>query len=386
MRQIPLRQEFLWLAPFLCIALIAFGLFRPLPHFAPPAHSRTIMGSDGVQVQIALPFRGLSLVPAHCAACFLEETRSPDTVAYAGNFVARQRFAKDLMSQIYPEVLKKDSLWGSDLMHNSMSPFPELESLLAFDPGVYIGCRAPTALMRSIGLPVLTSGSTCGGKQKLMSCPGSPVPSRWSYYPEGPLFIPLLVEYDLIGHPELAEARIASYCQVISDLQHELEPSTLAYRPRVLMEGEYKGDFSRVGVVDAATERRIPGDDAERVLIMDPDMIFINGINTSPQQFMNDPQRKGLKAVWNRRVYKWEQGGITYKPAGIRWLAEIVHPERLLPKTRQLLRDRMMNEFDYRLSDEQIDKMLNVEENLGSAGAERFTSNYQTTNYQRSTK
>jgi hypothetical protein len=40
----------------------------------------------------------------------------------------------------------------------------------------------------------------------------------------------------------------------------------------------------------------------------------------------------------------------------------------------------MMSEFGYRLSDEQIDTMLNVDENSGSAGAERFTRDYQHSN------
>lgn len=47
------------------------------------------------------------------------------------------------------------------------------------------------------------------------------------------------------------------------------------------------------------------------------------------------------------------------------------------PRVRQLLRDRFLSEFDYRLSDDQIDDILNVEENRGLPGMDRFERNYQ---------
>jgi ABC-type Fe3+-hydroxamate transport system substrate-binding protein len=379
-------REALWLAPYLCIALIALGLLRPLPHFPVPAHSRTVKGSDGVSVQVAQPLRGIAFAPPSVPDAYLEDTHSPELLVYVGVASGRKWFANGMMSWVYPEVLKNDSLWNAKLFRSTSNPFAEIETPLAYDPSVYLGCGSPVIQMRSVGLPVLTSGSTCGGHQKLLMCPGSPVPPVWFHYPEGPLFIPLRVDADLIGHPELADPKISSYCESLDELQGELQPSTLAIRPRVLMVGEYKGDFPRAGVIDVTAERKIPGDDAERVLIMDPDMIFINGFNASPREFMDDPRRQGLKAVRDRRVYKWAHGGIAYKPAGIRWLAEIAHPERLQPKVRQLLRDRVVSEFGYRLSEEQIDLLLHVNENSSSMGTERFTRYDQTTSEQGSSK
>jgi hypothetical protein len=177
---------------------------------------------------------------------------------------------------------------------------------------------------------------------------------------------------------------MASYCRVIADLQQELQPATLFHRPGVLMQGEYGGDFARTGVVNIELERKIPGDDAERLLILDPEMIF--SARGDPRKFMEDSIWQGLKAVQERRVYKWTQYGLTYKPIQIRWMAELVHPERLQPKARQMLRDRVISEFGYRLSDEEIDRVLNVEENSGSAGAERFTRDYRTESWREGSK
>ena len=373
--KLKLLREVVWMVPFLCIALVAFGLFRPQPHIPSPEHSRTVMSSDGVPVRIALPFRGVAIAPNYSAGWLLEDTLSPDLLLYAGNSEAREVFAKSLMGQIFPEVSQNDNLWGASLFQHSSSPFVELETLLAYDPGVYLGCAGPRDLMRNLGLPVLNSRGSCGvGKKPIFACAGSSPSNYWAYYPEGPLFIPLKVDLDLAGHPEQAQARMASYCRVITDLQQELQPATLANSPHVLMSGEYGGDFARTGVVNIELERKIPGDDAERILIMDPDMIF--AARGDPRKFMRDPTWQGLKAVQERRVYKWTQYGLTYKPIQIRWMAELVHPERLQPKARQMLRDRVISELGYRLSDEEIDKVLNVEENSGSAGAERFTRDY----------
>ena len=369
-------REVLWLAPYLGIALFALGLLRPLPHLTAPANSRTVIGSDGVPVQIKQPLRGIAFAPPSIPDGYLEDTHSPQLLVYIGNDVERKWFARGPMSWVYSQVLMNNNLWDAKLFRSTGSPYVELETPLVYNASVYLGCGTPVDLMRSVGLPVLTSGSTCGGPKKMLSCPGSPAPPFWSYYPEGPLFIPLRVHTDLIGYPELRNPKMSSYCASLADLQKELQPATLAIRPRALMVGGYKSDFVRAGMLDVTAGQKIAGDDEERVLIMDPDMIFITGTNASPRGFMSDPRHQGLKAVRDRRVYKWIHGGITYKPAEIRWLAEVAHPECLQSKVRQLLRDRMFSEFGYTLSEDQIDQLLNVRENSSSAGAERFTRDY----------
>jgi hypothetical protein len=90
-----------------------------------------------------------------------------------------------------------------------------------------------------------------------------------------------------------------------------------------------------------------------------------------------------LKAVRERRVYwrpsipEWWAGGLTFKPILMRWMAELAHPDRLQPRVRQILRDRMVSEFGYRFSDDQIDQQLHVAENADSVGTERFTRDAQ---------
>jgi ABC-type Fe3+-hydroxamate transport system substrate-binding protein len=384
MMRFSFRRELVWLAPFLCVAFLAAGLLRPLPHFPLPANYRTVADAGGTPVHIALPFRGIALAPNSFANSYLENTRSPGLLVYADK-------PGGVMSWVYPELLKKDSLWNTKLFAKTDSPYTDVERLLAFDPSVLVGCGGPQDLVVRIGLPVFN----CGGSDDLrrrrglpdltskVGCgtPSDPMQNRYGkrrgYYTEGGLFSGVRTYSALIGHPEFAEPRVDAYCQAVADLREELQPSTLTSRPQVLAEGESPGNLPRAGIIDAAMVRKIPGDDAESLLVMNPDMIFLP--QGTPRDFMRDPRWQGLRAVRDRRVYRrpglmeWWAGGLTFKPLVIRWMAEVAHPERLQPKVRQILRDRMLSEFGYRFTEGQIDQQLHVADNADSAGTQRFT-------------
>jgi len=243
-RSVALRQEILWLVPFLCLAGIALSLLRPLPRFPLPEHYRTAVDGGGVPVHMAFPFRGIALAKNSFANSYLEDTRSPELLVVADK-------PSGVMSWVYPEVLKKESLWNTRLFLKTDSPYTEVENLLAFDPSVYVGCGGPPDLVRRIGLPVFN----CGGSPALrkrsglpdlkskVGC-GSPPDAMESHYPasyvkgggyysESYLFPGLRLYSALVGHPEQAEPRIDAYCQLVAELQQELQPSALAYRPRV---------------------------------------------------------------------------------------------------------------------------------------------------------
>jgi hypothetical protein len=393
-------RELLWLAPFFCIALIALSLLRPLPHFPLPAHYRTVVDGGGTPVHIALPFRGIALATNSFPSGYLEATRAPELLVYAGKPSDRGMLALNAMNWIYPEVVKNDRLWNTRLFKNTSSPYSEIEALLAYDASVLLGCGGPADFVHRIGLPVYGCGGSAAQRMR-MGLPdlrskegcGTPPDAMRShypksylnggYYPEGYLFPGLRLTTELIGRPEQAEPRIDAYCKSIDDLRQELQPDTLSYRPTAQLLGESAGNAPRAGMVDAEALRIIPGDDAEHMLILDPDMIFL--VTGSPQEFDRDPRWQTLQAVQNRRVYRrpgqleWWATGLTFKPVEVRWLAEVAHPDRLQPKVRQLLRERVMSEYGYRLSDDQMDQILHVADNSGAVGTERFTRNYQAT-------
>jgi len=92
-----------------------------------------------------------------------------------------------------------------------------------------------------------------------------------------------------------------------------------------------------------------------------------------------------MKAVQEKRVYRMpgtssaDLAIMQFRPLWTRWMAEIAYPDRMQPRLRQLLRESFMHEFGYRLSDDQIDVLLRVDENKDSVGYERFERNFGTT-------
>jgi iron complex transport system substrate-binding protein len=381
-------RELLWLGPFACIALVALGLLRPLPSFAPPARSRIVMDAAGRSVQIEVPYRGTAITWwGSFPNWYLQHTHAPETVLYAGGSRDRAFFSNNIMSWVYPQVVKNDRLWKDNAIAAGRGPYVEVESLLAFDPGAYIGAGSsggPLPLLRRVGLPVV---HTWDPHRKL----------------EEGMFEPARIESALVGHPERGEAMISRYRQSFAELNQELKPSTLSNHPRILMMGDFvrdkihlsvvgpKGMYSevyypRVGVANAAIGFMSTTMDAERILAMDPDIVFLYGSNNGPipmqgpESFLQDPRWKGMKAVRDRRVYRLPSGdapgNLLCGPILARWMAEIAHPDQLQPRTREALRKIIEDDFGYRLNDDQIDIVLHMNENSDQPGYERFTRNY----------
>lgn len=388
-------QEFTWSVPFLCIALIVLGLLRPKPT-APPQqpNGRIVIDAEGAKVNVEEPFRGIVLTwGAWTVNGYLMNTKSPESVMNAGGPVARHWFdVRGWMSKVYPQVLRDDKYWNVRFGDEIQRTKGEIETLYAFNPGAFLGNGGQFGMvpfLRRAGLPVL---SLCDYRAV----------KDWDECS----YSTARVETSLIGHPEAGEALIARYKQAFADIKKELKPETLGKQPRMLLMSSSREDWSflyltrvhssfqlylpRAAVENASIGNTGEGIDAERILAMDPDIIILYGLpndpnpRESPQEFLHDPRWRGLKAVRERRVYRMAGGGslsgLVFEPIDVRWLAEVAHPDRLEPRVRQILRDRFFTEFNYHLSDDQIDKYLNVEENRGMLGAERFEKDDQAIN------
>ncbi len=374
-------REFIWLAPFLCVALMALALLRPQPEFSSPVQGRTVVDASGARVRIALPYRGTALAWSALLREYLHDTRAPETLLTPGH-ADREYFSKEVMSWIYPQLLKRNSLWDAKAASYGRGANAEVESLMALDAGAYLGTKGGCVpLLQRIGLPALYG--TFGWKTE-----------------DERFFKQARVETAVIGHPERGEELIATYCRAFADLERELQPATLKGRPRVLLFGGSARDghvlyvrstrhshqiyVLRAGLKNASEGWTGESEDAERILAMEPDIIFLMERSRDPetvQEFMRDPRWRGLKAVKERRVYRIpgtssaDLAIMQYRPLWTRWMAEIAYPERMQPKLRVMLRDSFVHEFGYRLTDDQIDVLLRIDENKGSVGYERFSRN-----------
>jgi hypothetical protein len=366
-----LIKELFWLVPFVSIALIAGGTLRRPPVFPVPAESRMIVDAEGVNVAVPTPFRA---IVGYGGSDFLETSHAPEILLKAGNFHDRDFwFASGLMSRIYPQVLKDDDLWSCP---------SDLESLLAQDVGATYFFGGPLgSSLRHIGLAVITRGWRPKSRDDL-------------------IFTATRLENAALGDRERGETFIAGYQEAFAHLDRDLQPDTLTNHPRVLTMGgsardwsnlyifgikasQFDGQDQRVGVENASEGYEASGrqQDVERILAMNPDIIFLLG--ESVHEFLQDPRWRGLKAVQSNRVYNGLRTlrgsyeplyGLDFRPLWARWQAEIAHPDRLKPKVRELLRDHFVKAYGYRLSDGEIDDLLRIDENKESAGYARFAT------------
>ena len=263
------------------------------------------MDGEGVRVRIGVPFRGMGLTwGAWGVGGYLSNTHAPGTVLHAGGPWNRERFAKEAMSWIYPQVLQRDSLWDAAIGRQSQRAKGEIETLLAYNPGAYLGNGGSfgmVPLLRAVGLPVLTlfQPARKGNRDDV-------------------IYSAARVETALIEHPERGEALIERYRQAYADLRRELSPETLATFPSMLMMGSSTRDrgyfylksvrnayqiyFPPAGVTNASKGLTGEREDAERILSMDPDThrdvishLFIATVAlTIPfsLQFLKQPERK----------------------------------------------------------------------------------------------
>ena len=317
----------------------------------------------------------------------------------AGGPRARMYFGESsLMSKVFPEVFQQDHYWNTPYGDELQRAKWDIEKAYTVNAGVFLGNSAYFGMvpeLRRVGLPAMYLNS-------------HPQPGNW----DGVIFEVARVESALVGQPGLGEAEISRYKQAFANLKQELDPDALPRQPRALMMGssaknfgyfyiksfgnDYQIYFPPAGVINASIGFAGERQDAERILSMDPDIIFLLGGRNdrvpteSPQEFLRDPRWQGLKAVSQKRVYRMPGGGglggLIYQPIYDRWMAEIAHPDRMKPRARQIMRDYFFTEFNYHLSDDQIDEILNVDENRGLPGTERFERNYQASNLQEPTK
>ncbi|MDR3203735.1 MAG: ABC transporter substrate-binding protein [Deltaproteobacteria bacterium] len=361
------QKDFLWIFPFLSLCLMTLSLYKDTPTY-PPLTGRTITDAEGRKVVIPENFKGIIPIMNFHLSVFLEKTHSPEFLAKAGSPKSRHDYIfspwrRDLMDWVFPMVLRDDSLWD----------FPsDLESILAYDQEGYIYL----ANFFYLGQIRHDDIHTRLGLNTISYYPRSTYPRRpTSEEIEESTQIMATVLNDLIGQKDMAEVYMADYWKDLDDLAFELDLKSLESHPRVLHVFSSATDWTyvsfsgnhneRLGLNDSSKGRRALGreQDAERILFIDPDIIFTN----DAIKFIKDPRWQGLKAVKEQTVYSgprfnpWENDSNFY-PLSLRYTAEAVYPERMAPKLRNMLREKFEKNYGYLLKNYEIDYILNLKD------------------------
>lgn len=363
-----------WVIVFLTLGLMSLLLLRPQPVFKPRSYSRSITDARGVTVSIPENAR----VAAYSWE-FLTETHRPDRLSGRSerirNMLRGYRYFMPV--RVYRAVFDNDAYW-----HDTST----LETLLASSNNTVIA-GATWFHNHAIGADEL----------RALGVIALDVDGTNSVTADEKIARETTIYNEIINQPAFAQTLIARYQQDYSSFHADYKaPTNPIDCPRIAGVGAPDNDWSKVsmgggdtpaeagqkcdenGTRDAVAGFRARGrqQDAERVLAVDPDIIMLMG--TDARKFMQDPRWQGLKAVHSRRVYTSEPAfsGYSYnidnRPFAARWSAEVIHPELIKPRVRQLLRDHYQAAYGYHLSQEELDGLLSVKQNSQSAGYERF--------------
>jgi ABC-type Fe3+-hydroxamate transport system substrate-binding protein len=354
-----LTHEFIWIGPFVLLCLMAVTLFRSWTTVPPAAKGRVILDGSGKETIIPEPFPGV--ITGVYTGDFLTKTHAPEAVLKIDGPRARPRSDRklDLMWRIYARLVRNAALWD----------FPsDTETVLAKDAGgVYL---FGGAYFKEFGLTTVNFHPTS------------------HYDVDEVMFTITRVLNRMLGREERAEPMIDRYQREIANLAAELRLEAIPEKDRPRALGLVFDGWDRVygrGEFDPMLGFRDPSvpfmalgrdSDAERILAMNPDLIVL--FVGASEDFLRDPRWRGIEATQSRQVYTniTALNGYTYdmdgRPLAFRWEAELAYPDRLPPTLRDRVREHYQESYGYRLSEEEIDELLQVEINRGMTRYERF--------------
>lgn len=357
----------------LYVAVVAAALLVTISaarwRLSPPPEStvgrRLVVDANGEQTSIDVPFRGAAFL-ATTVGDYLFVTHRPDTILLTPSFSLNEN---RLLWRVFGVAMN-----ATTIRNNGAGP-DNSETLLALRPGAVFSWSFQRAALIRLGLPTIGVGAP---------------PGRFSRFDDARAYAGVL------GLDGEAERIIRAYQARMAVTSRELASDVL--RPRALGLGFF-GDGRMAVWIESnpatrlieqagarnASRRRInpPWIDAEELLRLDPDLLILReGIDghAGPASFMADPRWRALKCVASRRVYAVPNAagayfqGIVEDPLFVRWLAELVQPQRLRSIMRSMMRDTYVQELGYQISDAELDQMLRIKENAGSAYYERFTA------------
>ena len=352
-----------WVEGFICIGLMTLPLLHSLPIAHLPQYERSVVDTRGIQVSIPENAKVVAFPRA-----YLPETHAPERL-FKNTLTHQIDF---MLSHLYPALFVNDTF---------KSDAGTLESILARDSdivtlgNIWIANNVISAEeLRGLGVVSLDISGGHGRDEQIAE--------------------QARVTNEVIGQPAFGMEAINRYRREFNIFRNDFQPlQTDVERPRFMRLGASNKNWSNIFIArydqrettlsDIGARDAVEGfhalgrqQDAERVLAIDADVILL--MTSDAREFMRDPRWRGLKAVRTRHVYTNNPAfngyihDIDHLAFSTRWLAEILHPNRIEPKVRELLREHYMQSYGYMLRDDEIDEYLCIKQNSESAGYRRF--------------
>ena len=232
---------------------------------------------------------------------------------------------------------------------------PNLELMLLMRPAVIIA-TAEIGQMNSVGLSVANLATTRGPAEHARLyldsvCEGERYPAELS-------------RFDLARHNLRVALREAA------DPDHKQRVMLLTiFNGSELITGGATSPLTTLieeagGANAGGVHANVVRLNVEDLLSLDPDVLIIGeGVvasGISPRQIASDPRFQSLRAVAGRRIYRqpnmWSvPNSIVELPIYERWLAELLHPQNLDRRAREMVRDAYRFAAGIDLKDDQVD-------------------------------
>ena len=294
---------------------------------------------------------------------YLTVTQSVKEIKGAPLFV--KSFVKDsMLGDLFPEFLHSDTLF-------SLGTAPlNVETVLRFDTDALVAWHSHTDSFTAIGYPHLIKMANFNGDEPSL--------------------------YRLLADLTRKRERVGWLWQRFTSKMDQAYALTSQYKPpiRVLVLGynynmwgsssiDYNHDLVMLNAINMAHNYIFnprTSVNTEAILGFNPDVILLAdfGNTFTVDDVYTNPVLQPLKAVLDRRVYRMPRGaarmaGPVERPLLVLWTCLVLHPEvRPLNPFREEVRDTYKETFDFGMSEAQLDAFLNIKQNAGSFGYERF--------------
>lgn len=352
------------------IALVALLASIGPPHVA-RAHStgEPIRDMNGRTLRISLPAsRAITLAPVLSAYATIDGGAS-HLVASAD--AAKEEQVDEPLAKIYPALAQLPGVGPITLQ--------DPERVLIFHPDVVFAWSNSRPL-REIGFPGLFE----------IEVPGSTV---------GASIDDRLALWRMIGkitdRPQRTETLLKGYLEKLDTLKRELPP-TNGHKPRVLvvrlagdvwiLVGAGSDFYLDYAIAYVGAENAVPSGqlfssgtiDTERILRLQPDFILLDAIpqDQFPDTLYRQPRLSIIRAVAEHKVYAIPHFVASLDPVEdpllLRWLAEVFYPTQMPCGLREDVHDAYFSGYDYKISDDEIDRLVMLEPNGASSGYQRF--------------
>lgn len=333
-------------------------------------HQITLTDQRGEEVVIDGPVDSAAIAIMPAPAIFAAVDGSYDTISGVNQSTLGVN-QNGMFSTIFPDSAESPVIAGSDFM-------PNVETLLELDPDVVIqwGDRGEevTQPIEDAGYPVV--GLEYGTHEDLQTWIG--------------LF------GEILAKPERAQAILDWQDETQAEMEARVAAADTE-APRAMMLSVSDGAFSTTNKdgYDGFQFPMVGADfvtadflsesgqvNAEQIIEWDPEVITLSGFDSStPEEIYNDSRLANVSAVKNKRVYKSPIGAYRWQVPGAevplywQWLNELLYPNQDIAEEDSLRHNTAVafeQLYGYEISEAEIDQVLRLEMNGGSADYDQF--------------